>query len=181
MLDLGCGTGRLTRVLAERGAVVGLDSSAAMLGEARRDCLTSLVQGDAFALAFGDASFDGVVALRVAFHFAELDSLLAEAARVTTYGGTVILDTYRWSPRAWFALDRTRWGGGVFAHTQSQIERAAARSGLKVAEQQACFLFSPYIYRRLPLAVVHLLGRIESRVPSHVQARVFWRLDRWRP
>ncbi len=140
--------------------------------------MVPLVQGDAFALAFGDGIFDAVVALRLAFHFAELDSLLAEAARVTTRGGTVILDTYRWSARAWFALDKTHWGGGVFAHAPSQIERAAARSGLLVAEQQACFLFSPYVYRRLPLAMVRLLGRIESRVPPRLQARIFWKFTR---
>ncbi len=38
ILDLGCGTGHLTEQISERGAeVVGLDSSAAMIGQARQN------------------------------------------------------------------------------------------------------------------------------------------------
>jgi trans-aconitate 2-methyltransferase len=39
ILDLGCGTGQLTQVIAETGsAVVGMDRSRAMVQEARRNC-----------------------------------------------------------------------------------------------------------------------------------------------
>ncbi len=177
-LDLGCGTGRLTRVLQACGVTIGLDASAAMLDLANQARDLSLVQGDAFALPFAEASFGAVVALRLVFHFAELEPLFNEIARVVAPHGAVIFDTYRWSPRAWLPLDRAHWGGGVFAHSPAQVERAARESGWRVAQQQACFLFSPYVYRRLPLAVVRGLATLEARVPASWRARVFWRLER---
>jgi demethylmenaquinone methyltransferase/2-methoxy-6-polyprenyl-1,4-benzoquinol methylase len=58
-LDVACGTGFLTRHLP--GEVVGLDQSAAMLDEARRQApQATYVQGDALDLAFEDSSFERV-------------------------------------------------------------------------------------------------------------------------
>jgi demethylmenaquinone methyltransferase/2-methoxy-6-polyprenyl-1,4-benzoquinol methylase len=58
-LDVACGTGFLTRHLP--GDVVGLDQSAAMLEEARRQAPeASYVQADALALPFEDGSFERV-------------------------------------------------------------------------------------------------------------------------
>ena len=54
-LDLGCGTGRLTRSLAERGPTVGMDASSAMLARAQATGVP-LVQGDGFALPFADGN-----------------------------------------------------------------------------------------------------------------------------
>lgn len=177
-LDLGCGTGRLTQVLAQRGRAIGIDAARAMLTEAQRANRLTLAQGNAFALPFADASFDAVVALRVVFHLADVESLLREGARVVAPRGVFVFDTYLWSPRAWLPLDAARWGGGVFAHPPARIEAMAARSGWQVARREFCFLFSPYLYRRLPLAVVRVLARIEPRVPARFRARVFWKLAR---
>jgi SAM-dependent methyltransferase len=177
-LDLGCGTGRLTRVLAQHGRVVGIDASHAMLTQAQREDRLVLAQGDAFELPFADASFDAVIALRVVFHFVDVEALLRQVARVVTPRGVFIFDTYLWSPRAWLPLDPTRWGGGVFVHPPAHIEEMAARLGWQVVRRESCFLFSPYLYRRLPLAVVRLLGRVETRVPARLRARVFWKLVR---
>src|SRR5512146_1472901 len=52
VLDLACGTGRVSRALAGCGATVGVDSSAAMLAAARRAHPAPFVQGDAFRLPF---------------------------------------------------------------------------------------------------------------------------------
>lgn len=178
VLDLGCGTGRLTQVLAPRGRAIGMDTSRAMLMEAQRAHRLVLTQGDAFALPFADASFDAVVALRVVFHFADVEMLLRQVARVVAPRGVFVFDTYVWSLRAWVPLEPARWGGGVFLHPPARIEEMAARTGWQVVRREFSFLFSPYIYRRLPLAVVHWLARIEPRVPAHWRARVFWQLER---
>jgi len=179
-LDLGCGTGRLTRALEQRGQTVGLDASSAMLAAAHTHNPSRLVRGDAFTLPFADASFDVLVALRLVFHFARADTLLSQIARVVAPRGVIIFDTYLWSPRAWLPLDAARWGGGVFVHSPSQIERAAQRAGLNVVEREPCFLFSPYVYRRLPFAAVRALARIETLWPARQRSRVFWKLMRVR-
>lgn len=177
-LDLACGTGRVARALTARGVVVGVDSSRAMLEQARRDAVWSLAQGDAFALPFADASFDAVVALRFAFHFADLTVFLREMARVVAPRGVLVFDTYLWSPRAWLPLDAARWGGGVFAHPPAYLQVCATRAGWRITQREFCFLFSPYLYRRLPLALVRVFARLETRVPARWRARVFWQLTR---
>jgi ubiquinone/menaquinone biosynthesis C-methylase UbiE len=59
-LDVACGTGFLTRHL--RGTVTGLDASVRMLEIAAQQMpAATFVQGDAFALPFGDDTFDRVL------------------------------------------------------------------------------------------------------------------------
>jgi ubiquinone/menaquinone biosynthesis C-methylase UbiE len=82
-LDVACGTGFLTRHL--RGEVVGLDWSGRMLEIAHEQASNaSYVQGDAFALPFGDTSFDRVFTGHFYGHLEEPERLrfLAEAWRV---------------------------------------------------------------------------------------------------
>ncbi len=136
------------------------------------------VQADGFALPFAPASFDAVVALRVAFHYADLAGLLAAARDVLTPDGALVFDTYRWSPRALVALDGTRWGDKVFIHTPRAVATAARNAGLAVDARRSAFLFSPYLYRVLPLPLVRVLARIETRAPDRALARLFWRLTR---
>jgi SAM-dependent methyltransferase len=63
-LDLGCGEGRVTRVLASRGhSVIGTDSSPAMVALTRgHQGAPPAVAGDAAALPFMAGQFDLVVA-----------------------------------------------------------------------------------------------------------------------
>ena len=177
-LDLGCGTGRLTRALGQRGKTIGMDASSAMLANAQANNPSGFVQGDTFTLPFADASFDAVAALRVVFHFANVDALMREVARVVEPRGVLVFDTYRWSPRAWLPLGAARWGSGVFAHAPALIERSARQAGFQPAQRESCFLFSPYVYRRLPFAAVRALARIERHLPARLRARVFWKFVR---
>jgi len=79
VLDLGCGAGRTTAVLADRGFdVTGVDVSAAMVREARQRFPGLAVQrGDATDLAFRDDSFQHVL-----FSYCGLDLVYPESARV---------------------------------------------------------------------------------------------------
>jgi demethylmenaquinone methyltransferase/2-methoxy-6-polyprenyl-1,4-benzoquinol methylase len=93
-LDVACGTGFLTRHL--RGDVLGLDQSARMLDEARRQAPNATyVQGDALALPVPDRSFDRVFTGHFYGHLerAECDRFLAEARRVAPE--LVIVDAAR--------------------------------------------------------------------------------------
>lgn len=177
VLDLACGTGRLTRALASQGRpVVGLDSSWAMASKAASSGAPTVL-GDAFALPFHDGAFEAIVAMRLAFHYREIEPLLAAMRPVISSGGALIFDTYSWSPRAVWALGAQRWGGRVFVHSSRRLAEAAARSGLRIRRAVPCFLFSPYLYRLAPLRVERALEALEPRVPPGWLCRVFWKLS----
>jgi hypothetical protein len=54
------------------------------------------------------------------------------------------------------------------------IRRALAELGLHVTAEERRFLFSPYLYRRLPLGAVQVLEQAEARAPAWLLSRVFW-------
>jgi SAM-dependent methyltransferase len=88
VLDVGCGSGDDTRALP--GRAVGLDASAAMIGEAGRRG-GDFVRGDAHSLPFAAGSFDGCRADRTFQHLADPERALAELVRVTRPGGRVVV------------------------------------------------------------------------------------------
>ncbi len=61
VLDLGCGTGAVAQALDPTHTVTGLDMSEKALDYCRARGLTRLVQGDAMALPFPDASFQATL------------------------------------------------------------------------------------------------------------------------
>lgn len=82
ILDLGAGTGRYARVLAEVGDVVALDASAAMLARARGTGSFGRILGDALHLPFRGGAFDVVVMVMVLHQLDDLRGALRETARV---------------------------------------------------------------------------------------------------
>jgi len=95
-LDLGCGNGRHTELLAEYGAdAIGVDVSRGLLSAAatrRRDhgFAAALVQGDAATLPFADATFDQIVYVATLHHLrpeATRRQSLAELGRLLRPGG----------------------------------------------------------------------------------------------
>lgn len=100
-LDLCCGTGDLTRMLARRvgrqGWVVGLDFAAAPLAIARQrsDHYPQIewLQGDALAVPFGDQTFQGITIGYGLRNVADIPQALKEMFRLLVPAGrAVILD-----------------------------------------------------------------------------------------
>jgi SAM-dependent methyltransferase len=98
VVEIGCGAGRLTRMLATSFAsVVALDVSADMIDRAREVCPESVTfhQVDSATIPEPDASADAVFSVLVLQHLDDFDavrSYLSEAHRVLKPGGTVMLD-----------------------------------------------------------------------------------------
>jgi SAM-dependent methyltransferase len=99
-LDVGCGNGAFTEMLAQRCApasLAGLDPSEAQLAFARtRPALASarFETGDAMALPYADAAFDAAVMPLVLFFVPRPAQGVAEMARVVAPGG--IVSAYVW-------------------------------------------------------------------------------------
>lgn len=100
VVDVGCGSGVVTRDVAARvgarGHVVGVDRSRVLLAAARRRAREERLErridfrlGDAGALPLRSGRFDCALAVTVLLHVARPLAVLRELARVTRPGGVV--------------------------------------------------------------------------------------------
>lgn len=111
VLDVGCGTGQVTRAAARHaagGSALGVDLSSSMLELAR--CLAereqlanaTFLQADAQTQPFGPGSFDVAVSRHGSMFFGDPVAAFANIARALRPGGRLVLLT--WQP-----LDRQDW------------------------------------------------------------------------
>jgi SAM-dependent methyltransferase len=95
LLDVATGSGNVAIVAAQQGAkVTGLDLTPELIEVARRRMAEAgveieLIEGDAEALPFGDASFDRVLSCFGVMFAPRHRTAAAELVRVTRPGGTI--------------------------------------------------------------------------------------------
>jgi demethylmenaquinone methyltransferase / 2-methoxy-6-polyprenyl-1,4-benzoquinol methylase len=91
VVDVGCGTGDLSRGLVARGyRAIGLDMSWGMLHQ-RHTGGAPVTLADAAMMPLGDAAVDGAVSAFALRNFAELPAVIVELARVVRPGGRIAL------------------------------------------------------------------------------------------
>jgi ubiquinone/menaquinone biosynthesis C-methylase UbiE len=96
-LDVGCGTGAVTRVMAAMASPpppIGVDRSRERVAQARalaRNAEVEFVEADATALPFRDASFDFVWSRFLFEYLPDPPAALAEMMRVAHPGGSVVV------------------------------------------------------------------------------------------
>lgn len=162
VIDLACGTGDLCELASRRGATVaGVDFAGGMLRRARaRGACARLVQADAQALAFPDASVDVVTCGFALRNFVSLEAVLAECARVLRPGGRLAL----------LEVDRPR-SGLVRAGHSLYFDRIVPLIGGVLCDR-AAYRYLPDSTRYLP-AEAELLALIEHAGFASVRKHSF--------
>jgi ubiquinone/menaquinone biosynthesis C-methylase UbiE len=151
VLDIACGTGAVTRLVAERvaaGRVVGLDFNPGMLAVAQsvpaKGASIEWVEGSALDLPFGDGSFNLVLCQLGLQFFPDRPQAIREMKRVLKPSGRVALSVYSAienTPAAYAfvrALDRrlgsdaskTKRAEHIFKDA-SEVETLVAAEGLE--------------------------------------------------
>ncbi len=134
LLEAGCGTGRMTRILSQHVRdLVAIDFSFESLRVNRRKLQAAgmthvhLVQADLCRLPFAECAFDRVVSCQVLEHVPGPEARAAAVSslsRVLKPGGTLALSAYKHSllTRA-FSQKEGRHDGGIpfFRFTQSEM------------------------------------------------------------
>jgi ubiquinone/menaquinone biosynthesis C-methylase UbiE len=166
VLEVACGTGRFTSLLADHGAdIVGLDVSAAMLHQGREkaraagvDDHLEFMRADAARLPFPDDHFDTVFAMRF-FHLADRPaSFLSEMARVSR--NQVFFDTFkRFSFRSLynFALPM-----GSRLYSTAEVERLLTGAGLQLESADHDFVFPYGFYRQVPSDIANPFREVDT-------------------
>lgn len=130
LLDLGCGTGLMGRVLRERvDEVWGVDLSERMLEQAREGGGYERLEHGGLVefLDHASSSFDLFTAADVLVYVGDLDPLLARIARRSLPGARLLLSAELHDGEG-FALDRT----GRFQHSRAYLEDRLAEHGFHV-------------------------------------------------
>ena len=127
VLDVGCGTGSISLLLAESGhRVTGVDLAPRMIEQARRKLNAAglparFIVGDASAPPTGGAHFDMVLSRHLVWTLPDPEAALAEWCRQLRPGGRLVLVEGRWRESAdtdstyLVGAEPLPWSGGISA------------------------------------------------------------------
>ncbi|MFD0916338.1 methyltransferase domain-containing protein [Pseudahrensia aquimaris] len=106
ILEVGCGNGDLTREIANligpNGTMVAVDPSSAMIEQASSAAPPArCIEASAVELPFEDNAFDAVIAAQVYCFVPDLKTAVAEAMRVLTPGGRLVILDSDWRSMRW--------------------------------------------------------------------------------
>jgi SAM-dependent methyltransferase len=176
LLELGPGTGKLTRLLAPTGAqIVGIEPVAAMRATMRRTVPDAdVLDAVAESLPLADRSVDAAVAAQ-AFHWFDGDRALAELERVLRPGsGLALVWNVRDGSVPWVRAQSEAiepYRGDTPSHRsvrwRDAFERTAAFTELDLRS-------FPYEHRTTPDRVVDRIGSISfiAALPDDDRARI---------
>ena len=154
VLDVGCGTGVVTRAVATRvgptGHVLGVDPSPTMLAVAReiaeREVVAEQIEfrvGDARALPVDDAAFDVVMAITALSHTTDAEQAIPELLRAVRPGSRVGV----------FDIDPESW---IISHPDRALTRRISAAATDI-------ITDGWLARRLP-GLLEAAGLVDVRV-----------------
>ena len=154
VLEVACGTGRFTTMLADQGAdIVGLDISREMLEQGRENAADAgvsdtveFLRGDASRLPFPDDHFDSVVAMRFFHLMDEPLEFMRELRRVSN--DQVVFDTF--NARSLRVLYTWLLPMGSRLYSERQVADLLGNAGMTLAGEEHDFVLPYGFYRGLP-------------------------------
>ena len=181
ILEVGCGTGAVTRVLAEhtgrRNSITGLDLNAFLRREAETlgaaagfADVIDIREGDAHALPVADEAFDVTLSVTL-LEEVDADRAIAEMARVTRPGGRVgaMVRSLDMAPVVSADLPETvsakvfsglrATGAAPEGCADASLYRRLARAGLGDLEIHPCFNTSAHL---IPVQLANALSRLDA-------------------
>jgi len=170
VLEIACGTGRFTVMLAERGAnVLGLDISGPMLQQGRSKAQRAgvadtleFMRGDAARLPFPDNHFDSVIAVRF-FHLADTPAtFLQEMARVSK--DRVFFDTFNGSSTR--TLYNWLLPMGSRLYSRSDVHDLLSEVDLDLAGAEHDFVLPYGFYRKIPDGIATRIRSLDTSLVS---------------
>jgi ubiquinone/menaquinone biosynthesis C-methylase UbiE len=171
ILEVGCGTARFSRHLAQQGfSVLATDPSPDMIEVASRKCsdldTVSFQQEEGASLGFADTTFDFVFAIRVTNQTESEEyalTMIREMIRVTKPGGYTLVEfVNRERPLARRGTD--------IRLSFDQVDDIASEQHCRVLYRHGVLVFSQSVLNRVPSPLVPFWGVLERLV-----AGVLWR------
>jgi len=193
ILEVGIGTGLVSRPLMERGVrVTGVDISSKMLGRLREKLTPdhvspNLLLSDATRLPFAGATFPAIVMSHVFHVVADVDATLDEIKRVVSNGGIFLHDRTRYSENnPWHATYAVReqmmssFGINVrHRPTPAEIEEKLTARGASLRVVQ-------YAGSKIDNVAVSMIAQARSKlfswgwdVPDDIYQRFLTQYDTW--
>ncbi|GAB6879032.1 class I SAM-dependent methyltransferase [Halorubrum gandharaense] len=172
VLEVACGTGRFTTMLADQGAnIIGLDISREMLEQGRAKAADAglsdtveFLRGDASRLPFPDDHFDSVVAMRF-FHLMEEPApFITELQRVSSE--QVFFDTF--NRRSLRALYTWLLPMGSRLYSEDQVVEMLRAADMSLAGEEHDFVLPYGFYRKLPGAVAKPFRALDELIGNTV-------------
>lgn len=148
ILDVGAGTGKYSRALADRGfSMIALEPSEVMQAQAPSHEGVKWIHASAENIPFPDRSVDGVIAVLSVHHFENRRAAFQEMARVAGEG-PIVLFTFDPSAFGGFWLSdyfpqlgqRFCTSADDLKNTAAEIEQATSREGRVIAFPLPCDL-----------------------------------------
>tara|TARA_Y100000310_G_C20475798_1_gene712342 strand:- start:34 stop:732 length:699 start_codon:yes stop_codon:yes gene_type:complete len=157
LLELGCGSGRLSqRIVSEGGNVTGLDAQEVMIQQIKKKKLKNfkvIKQDLTKKFPFAENTFDKAYSVRVIKYIPGYEKVISEVSRVLKKDGTFVLEIT--NDKGWERLSKLFGHGtskNIILFNKSEMVKVFAKYGFEVVESKAT--------NKLPLTVWDYFGKL---------------------
>lgn len=150
VLDIGIGTGRISKLLIERGAIVyGVDISRKMIEQAKKKLkekpINFKIADVGRKIPYPDNKFDYVVCIRVLKYIPNWRNTIKEVSRILKKDGIFIFDISNLYSVVSFALKNSNY----FVFKYNEVKRVLESEGFQIINVEAGSRFPFPLYKRV--------------------------------